>query len=373
MEVIISAVMIELANRFISFVINKWSKLMALNKEDMVHNLRRLLLRAGAIVDEAEGRCITNLAMLHQLNMMRKELYRGYYMLDTSESRKELMRVLGSLETTLQDAAEFIMLSGGRYPQITRQPYNMYLLLDNCMFGRQKEMEHILNFLLQSVSHTLVEHDCIDERVRRHFSRIVFLTGDDLRGEHMVALQDGGMIKYNNRAFSGKVLIIVELDGDLSDEGLWQMLYSAKISRIACGSKIIITSRPTRLLVSEPQSLRVLYFAEEAFWYFFKVRMFGSIDIMEHPKLRTTPGHILVHDIYQTASTQNGAYRLTASAQSDTAAPMVTLKDLIFGSARPQGNFHALAWRSHIPPHYNCVFKCELKIPQTEVSRKKRT
>ncbi|CAO2192906.1 unnamed protein product [Urochloa humidicola] len=470
-EVIISAFMIELANRSISFLINKWSKLMTLNNEEMMGNLQRLLLRVGAIIDEAEGRRIISQAMLHQLHMMRKEMYRGYYMLDTylcqdhegdkakgdeagqyftllsrinpakrlcirsgnSENRKELMRVLGNLETALQDAAEFIKLSG-RYSRIPRQPYNMYYFLDNCMFGRQMEMEHVFNFLFQTQSpsadhlgvlpiigpptvgkSTLMEHACIDERVRSHFSRIVLLTEDDLRGEDMVTLEDGGVIKYDNRTFSGgKVLIIIELYGDF-DDSLWQ---------------------------------RMQYLTPEAFWYFFKVRLFGSIDMTDHPKLaslamdmarelkccfmganiliemlksnfdiplwnlalatrrilkqknpllcdlhhrvdpsaltkplihpiakRTSTGHMLVHNIYQTVFSQNGTYGLTASSR-DTAAPMVvTLKDLIFGSARPQGkNFDALAWRSHIPPHYNCMFKCELKIPETgHVSRKKRT
>jgi hypothetical protein len=70
---------------------------------------------------------------------------------------------------------EFIQLSG-RYPRrLPRQPYSMYLLLDNRMFGRQMEMEHIMNFLHQGADHlavlpinvgksTLVEHVCIDER-----------------------------------------------------------------------------------------------------------------------------------------------------------------------------------------------------------------
>jgi hypothetical protein len=141
----------------------------------------------------------------------------------------------------------------------------MYLLLDNCMFGRQVEMEHLLNFLLQAQApsveplgvlpiigpqyvgnSTLVENACVDERVRWNFSRIVFLTGDDLKGEHMVTLEDGGVIKYDNPSLGGgKVLIIVELDGDL-DEGLWQRLYSASTSRIQRGSKVIITSRSNK-------------------------------------------------------------------------------------------------------------------------------
>jgi hypothetical protein len=59
-------------------------------------------------------------------------------------------------------------------------------------------------------------------------------------------------------------------------------------------------------------------------------------------------GRILVRDICKIASTRNGS-------------PMVTVNDLILGTARarPQRNIYALAWKSHIPPHYSCVFKCQ--------------
>lgn len=55
-EVIVSAVVIEIANRSISFLINKWWKLMALNKKGMVDSLRHQLLRVGAIIEDTEGR-----------------------------------------------------------------------------------------------------------------------------------------------------------------------------------------------------------------------------------------------------------------------------------------------------------------------------
>ena len=36
------------------------------------------------------------------------------------------------------------------YPRIVRQPYGGYLLLENCLFGRQTERQRILKFLLCS-------------------------------------------------------------------------------------------------------------------------------------------------------------------------------------------------------------------------------
>jgi len=80
MEILLSVVLGELTTRSIDFLIRKCSKPSAPELEDC---LCRVLLRAQVIVDEAMGRHITNQAMLHQLNMLRDGMYRGYYTLDT--------------------------------------------------------------------------------------------------------------------------------------------------------------------------------------------------------------------------------------------------------------------------------------------------
>ncbi|CAN6203781.1 unnamed protein product [Urochloa humidicola] len=499
-EVIVSAIIAELVGRSISFLIEACSK----RKEpppsepESLESLRRLLLRIGAIVEDAEGRRITNQAMLQQLSTLRHELQRGHFTLDTfrclthqrekaladhesgknsfalsrfnpakrlrigsgsSESSRDLQRVIASLEASIQNAAEFILLSG-RYPRLARQPYNMYLLVDTCMFGRKIEMELIMKFLLQGPhdpggerlgvlaivgpanvgKSTLVEHACIHERARNHFSKIVLLRGGDLVGTDMEALADSaGVIKYNNRAESGgaRVLIVVELDMDISD-GLWRRFYSSSKNRFAHGSKIIVTSRSDKIVrFGTTLPLRLQFLNQEAYWYFFKVRTFGSVDVvMEHPKLasiamemaremsgcfmgatifggmlrsrldigtwslalatyqefkqrnrflsrsnpvdldpwalsrplllptvsRVYPGYFVAVKSYQ-----------TASAHGDATAPKISVQDVILGRARPHGKFAALAWRSHIPPHYNYVFSCEQRMPVCPVSRKKRT
>lgn len=73
----------EVANRSISFLIDKYPTPTAPVMEEKLHTLHRLLLRVRIIVEEAEGRCITNQAMICQLNILRKEMYRGYYTLDS--------------------------------------------------------------------------------------------------------------------------------------------------------------------------------------------------------------------------------------------------------------------------------------------------
>ncbi|BAS99812.1 putative disease resistance protein RGA3 [Oryza sativa Japonica Group] len=352
MEATISVILTELAGRSISFLVSKYlnQQKPAPSDDERLENLQRLLLRFRIIVDEAEERCITNQAMLEQLSILRKEMFRGYYTLDTfrcrahqgkdhhgevspsfaiskfshakrirfcsdssSQSLGELQRVLGDLENTIADATEFIAFLSS-CPRLHRQPYSMYLILDQCMFGRQTEMEYLINFLLQPGNHstlepgvlpiigpgrvgksTLVEHACNDERVRNHFSQIVFFTRADLEDESIVDLRDGGVIKHRNRASGvGRVLVIVELDGDRYSEGLdknidgvlLERLYSIYKTRIPRDSKIIVTSRSDKIArLGTTPPLRLQLLSKEAYWYFFKVRTFGSMDASEHPEM----------------------------------------------------------------------------------------
>uniref|UniRef100_A0A0E0ITN9 NB-ARC domain-containing protein n=1 Tax=Oryza nivara TaxID=4536 RepID=A0A0E0ITN9_ORYNI len=87
--------------------------------------------------------------------------------------------------------------------------------------------------------------------VRNHFSQIVFFTRADLEDESIVDIRDGGVIKHRNGT---------------SD----------------IGSKIIITSRSDKIarLGTTPPLL-----PKEAYWYFFKVCTFGSMDASEHPEI----------------------------------------------------------------------------------------
>lgn len=346
MEVICSAVMGELVSRTISFLVDKYLKqTTAPTEEERLHSLQRLLLRLCIIIEEAEERRITNQAMLHQLCILKMEMYRGYYILDSfscrahgeermndhqvshsfapskfnpakrvcfcrgssqSASQAELLeQVLGSIGNTIEDVSEFVILLN-RCPRLYRQPYNMYLLLDKCMFGRHMELEYIINFLLQAETtlgaenpgvlpiigpgkvgkSTLIEHACNNERVRSHFSQILCFGGDDLRDASAVTLRDAGIIKHQNLTMgSGRTLIIIELVLDI-DERLWKRLFSSAKRSIASGSKIIIASRSDKIAsFGSTQALRVQSLTQEAYWYFFKVRIFGCMNAQDHPKL----------------------------------------------------------------------------------------
>ncbi|GJN10464.1 hypothetical protein PR202_ga28559 [Eleusine coracana subsp. coracana] len=198
----------------INFFINKISKPTMVDVED---RLCRILHRAQVIINEAMGRRITNHAMLQQLDMIRDAMHRGQYLIDMfrcqsldkgdpvdqvmchslsklnslkgfySSSRnnqisEQLEKTLGDLSSMVIDMNEALMFLTS-YPLLYRQPYSMHLLLENCMFGRQREAELVINFLLDTQLHgakelevlpivgptnvgksALVAHVCKDER-----------------------------------------------------------------------------------------------------------------------------------------------------------------------------------------------------------------
>ncbi|RCV09195.1 hypothetical protein SETIT_2G008000v2, partial [Setaria italica] len=306
METLVSAVLGELAIRSINFFIRSTFKPTSPDVED---RLRRILLRAQVIVDEAMERQITNQTVLQQLHMLRDAMHRGYYILDTfryqshnNEEAKgqvlshslslskvnflqgmclprkntpileQLQKSFDDLSSMILDAQELVVFLTS-YPRLYRQPYSMHLLLGNCMFGRQMESELVINFLLHTRFYgskelevlpivgpglvgksTLVAHVCEDERVRDHFSE-----------------------SYR------RLLVVVELVGDLNKDA-WNRLYSA-MQHVPSGSKVIVTSRSDKITkFGTTQALRMKYVSCEAYWYFFKTLTFGSTDPETHPR-----------------------------------------------------------------------------------------
>ncbi|CAM0909268.1 unnamed protein product [Alopecurus aequalis] len=396
-DAILCAIMGEVANRSISFLAGKWrNKQMSPTEEQRLESLRRVLLRVRAVVEEAEGRHITNVAMLEQLNTLRMEMHGGYYVLDrfscgapdnegdkvsrsfalqsnfssakrlraggsAGESAHELQRVLARIEAAVEDAGPEFARLAGRHPRLFRQPYSAYLLLDRCMFGRQMEMEHVVNFLLQSDvgqarqlgvlpivgpgkvgKSTLVHHACADDRVRGQFSRIAFFRAtadDDLTAvERAITLAPDGVADQ-------RVLIIVELDGDFQEVGPWRKLCSSvsESRHVGCGSKMIVTSRSDKIAsLGTTLPLKLSFFTPEAYWYFFKVRTFGSADAAEHPKLASIAMEIAreLNGCFIAANIFRGILKSSVDARSWSLA-LATLREFwqnnlsLFSAARP--------------------------------------
>ncbi|KAF8776319.1 hypothetical protein HU200_003638 [Digitaria exilis] len=320
MEALLSAVSGDLIGRLVSFLISKLQQEQAgSSTDDDVGRLRRALQRARVVVEEAELRQVTNRAMLLQLHHLRAEMCRGSYVLDAfimrraielashhrrRESRRGtcggLSAVVESMEAALSDMRELVVLLGC-CPRVIKQPYSSYLFMERCMFGRQMEKEHIIGFLLQPApdseldvlpiigphevgKRTLVEHACLDERVRQRFAKIHRLRSEDLDLDAQSpkeALQ--GLM---GPAQSQRSLVIIDLAGGDKDEEIWRRFHSSFRRRAHRDSKVIIISRTeahSGLGTVPPLRLREL--RREELWYFFRAMAFGGADPDEHPEL----------------------------------------------------------------------------------------
>uniref|UniRef100_A0ACD5UVY9 Uncharacterized protein n=1 Tax=Avena sativa TaxID=4498 RepID=A0ACD5UVY9_AVESA len=310
MDIIISAIVGDLISRSASFVVTKcFQQQPGIDK--ILQRLERVVLRIDIVIEEADGRAITNQGMLHQLRVLRQGMYRGRYTLDAlrfqaalgevegeeeetshtssalsksssakrlcfsrtrsgstnreallfgSNTREELQQMVNTLEHTMAVMKEFLFFLES-YPRILRQPYGTYLILDNCMFGRQAERQRLLNFLLRPSATTdfavlpivgpirvgkttLVEHVCMDETVRDHFLMICFFPEGSLNDEGLIDLRKNNTkVRHQNCASENRSLIILEIADDIN-EGTWRRLKSSITSITPCGgSKVIITSR----------------------------------------------------------------------------------------------------------------------------------
>ena len=476
----------DLTSRSINFIINKVSKPPALAVED---SLQRVLLRAQVIIDEAMGKHITNQAMLLRLNLLRDAMHRGHYVLDTfryqhqdeddakdqavsrssslskiisakrpffssrgAEVLKELQETVENLSSMILDANDLVMFLT-RCSLLYHQPYSMHLQLSNCMFGRQMEVELVINFLLRSQSYgaeelefmpivgpcqvgksTLVTHVCKDGRVRGHFSKILFFRIHGFTDDVLATFREGCAAKLQNRMSDsnkdGRLLVVIELDGDLSEEAL-NRLFSASRQYVPRGSKIILTSRFDNIAkFGTTKPLNLKYLSSEAYWYFFKTLTFGSTDPEMHPRLTHLAMEIAKMQIscFFNANTVarllrdnfNGLFwskvlaffrcfiqqrisrfgqhpfdllgenriahigRMAAPSEdvvvyhqhqraSEKEVPKITMDDVIYGSVKPHGKFEVLVWKSHIPPYYSYIYTCEIQAIKNTGAKRKRS
>ncbi|KAL6845060.1 hypothetical protein ACP4OV_024555 [Aristida adscensionis] len=496
MEPLLSAVVSDLFSRALSMVIHKYRQ--PRGAEQKLQLLQHVLLRIDAMVEEAEGRHITNQAMLQQLEMLRQHMYGGHYMLDSfryrghggddegsggrppatmsrlrsarrllflssprsntenqdteldAESIKRLEKMLAGLEMMVGDMEEFTMFLVG-YPRIYRQPYSAYLVLDKVMFGRQTEKEMIINFLLQPSAptgdpnrgvlpiigptrvgkSTLVEHVCLDERVRRHFASIILFTGDDLGAGNLAAFSSSGVVKHQDLTAPscGRSLAIIELTGDM-DEETWGSLYTSAANNMGHGSKIIITSRSNKIVaLGTTHALKLKPLTQEAYWYFFKVLAFGTVNPNDQPKLASMGMEIaallngsflganIVGNLMRANLNSHFWYKILQGLRDFTSkhmlmfgehpndliykdrkvylwrmtmskhvvevskvyqerypgqdVPKITAQDVLSGQITDQGKFTIVGWRSKIPPYHTYLASCTSQMISS-VDNKKR-
>ncbi|CAD6227008.1 unnamed protein product [Miscanthus lutarioriparius] len=450
MDILLSSVLGDLTSRSINFFTSKVSNRTLFDVKDRLH---KVLLRAQVIIDEAMGRHITNQAMIIQLGMLRDAVHRGYYMLDTyiyqpnneEEAKdqvmrqyssslsivnsvkrlclssrgdclalKELQEMVDNLSSMIVDANELVLFLTS-YPRLYRQPYSMHLQLAYCMFGRQMEAQQVINFLLHQQPNsveeldvmpivgaghvgksTLVAHVCKDERVRAHFSGILYFDIQGFADDDLAAFKDECELKHRNLVSESnlevRLLIVIELIGDINEDS-WSRLYSTSKEYAPKGSKIIVTSRFENIVkYGTAQTLTMKHLSHEAFWYFFKTLTFGSMDPKMHPRLThmameiarmilaVLRGYIRNHfsrfDEHPCDRLNQNRpaliMRLTTSSQeivghryqrfSEEEVPTMKLQDVIYGSVKVDGKFEVLAWRSPIPPYYSYVHTCNADL-----------
>ncbi|KAG2600342.1 putative disease resistance protein RGA4 [Panicum virgatum] len=225
------------------------------------------------------------------------------------EAEAELQEVLAGLESMASDMKELVVFLSC-YPPARREPYSGHLWLENRMFGREAEQEKIISFLLgpepaedpgvlpvigrpRVGKSTLVEHVWLDERVREHFSLIVFFGQGDIEDRKLSSssphLEDNGRIKHKHRDLdpAGKSLVVIELVEDVDDNTWWERTLSDLRGRCTMPvSKIIVTSRSEKIAsLGTTQALELKPLPREAYWYFFKTIAFGSTDAEDEEEL----------------------------------------------------------------------------------------
>ncbi|KAM0855666.1 hypothetical protein ACQ4PT_049608 [Festuca glaucescens] len=294
MEIAMSAVAGELLSRFISFLSNKYHSSQAYSEEKQLERLQLLLLRTRTVVEEADGRYITNSGMLDQLKMLADAMYRGYWALGAARYRS--LEDDSPLEVEVSNSSVRPKRSRTVHAIALKnkaRPYDAYLYMENFMFGRHTEKQLLSKFLLQHGHHlsapavlpiigalgvgkkTLVAHVCNDERVRSRFRAISHLREADLSST-----------ADHSSLVAEKTLLIIEFVSDVGEiEKDWSRFYSA-LASLQSGSKVVILSRhknSEKFGTVKPIFLNPLSYEE--FSYLFKTLAFGSANQLEYPRL----------------------------------------------------------------------------------------
>ncbi|PUZ59263.1 hypothetical protein GQ55_4G027000 [Panicum hallii var. hallii] len=209
-EVVVPAALSEILSRIFSFLFDTFGRQAPGARDVHRRRLEQLLGNIGSMVEEAEGRHITNQQLLAHLKALTVGMYRGRFALEVTDlddvrnaggegdddgvegddatdaavaaagkrsfalrtsfnkaKRSRVTRlILGGggagddgaerlaaavedLESLTRDyMREFIMLVQG-YPRKVDRPVRTTLYMDRCVFGRHVEKERIVDFLLQ--------------------------------------------------------------------------------------------------------------------------------------------------------------------------------------------------------------------------------
>nr|CAB3451735.1 unnamed protein product [Digitaria exilis] len=357
MDILLSAVLGEVTSRSINFFMSKRPKPSALDVED---RLGKILLRARVIIEESMGRQITNQAVLQQLDILSDTMYRGYYLLDTfryqshKEEDKDQIVSHPSLLSKVNSVKGFFFPSGKGYTRMYRQPYSMHLLLGNCMFGRQMEAQHVINFLLHSPPPGGEGLEVLP---------IVgpFRVGKSTLVAHALTLK---FLPYEAYWYYTRTLAFGSVDPETYPRLAHLVM---EIARTNKGT--FIGANVTACVLRDNFDIH--------FWCKVAALLRGIVQknfsrFGEHPndllhQSRPTPLGILA-----TPSEDLIIYS-HRECSSQEEVPKMKIQDVMFGSIKPHGKFEALAWNSPIPPYHSFVFTCEIQELKTTATKRKRS
>ncbi|KAG8074755.1 hypothetical protein GUJ93_ZPchr0006g44540 [Zizania palustris] len=235
-EVVLPVALSEVLGRIFSFLFDSFSRAPDAGTARDAHRrrLERLLGNIGSMVEEAEGRHITNLQLLSHLKALTEGMFRGRFALDVTDlddvknagggdddddagggaEGKDVRRsfaLCSSFNRAKRSRVTSLIFGGGggggdgterlaavveELEYLTHDYMREFILL---VQGYPRKKERIVDFLVQrppggapylSVlvvvgakklgKTTLVKHACDDERVRDHFARIEWFETPDV-------------------------------------------------------------------------------------------------------------------------------------------------------------------------------------------------
>ncbi|XP_062197303.1 disease resistance protein RGA2-like [Phragmites australis] len=358
----------------------------------------------------------------------------------------QLSVVLARLEDATEDMKEFILVLAC-CPRIQRRPISNFFSEDKFMFGRLVEREQIISFLLKPGSNldilpivggpevgkgTIVKCVCSDERVRDHFSFILYSYGSLLEErciEDMLGtLRRGGHVLHESSVSGhGRHLLVIKNTYEVViNEAVWVSL-CASLRSTAPGSKIIVISENDRIAdLGTVVAMRVKPLPREEYWYFFRSLAFGGNDPEEHPELAVLGRKIAaaLHGSFFGAKVLVGLLRMNLNAQFWCAVlnvvqsfhaslrgdddhfskicvakialetlpvplrlksacktgvaselPAMTIQELLHSAGVPhQEEIRIMLWESAYMPNYRYTVVCEKveKRPSAPIERKRR-
>ncbi|TVU11079.1 hypothetical protein EJB05_44642, partial [Eragrostis curvula] len=352
-EVVASAVVSEIVGRIFSYVIDSFLSSRGHARDAHRQRLEALLLDIGCKVEEAEGRHITNIKLLGQLQAVTDAMHRGRFALEVADLDD------GDVDDVAASAEEEASTTGKRKLVALCSPLNVVkrarLILGGGGGGSAttekrlaavvKELEdlmrrdHMRSFMEMVMGYprrnnvpravtttlstglsvlavvgdrrvgktTLVKHACHDERVRGHFTRVEWFSSLDVlkagaqpgknprtgRGPEYLTGMRRILDEPRFRAVGGSLLVFD--DSIPIDESRFRELLAT--NNLAEGSKLIFTSINAdfaRIIgTMEPVVLRPL--PEEEYWYYFKAFAFGGADPQDHQRIAAVGREISRH------------------------------------------------------------------------------